>query len=151
MGAYLVVANETLLSPELKEVLVERAQQDSAASFVILVPATPPNYLVEHREGDPRELAQSRASGARNELEAMGLRIGRVAVGDASPMVSIREEIEKDPAYKGIIVGTHPSGISRWLQADVPAEAEKLGLPVTHVVVESVHKRHPNYRPRSPD
>jgi hypothetical protein len=151
MGTYLVVGNETIVSPELKAALKEQAQQDGEAEFVLLLPATPVPNLLLREEGDPKQLAERRGASAQAELQKQGLRVSRALVGDASPMVSISEEVANNAAYKGIILGTHPPGISRWLEMDVPAKAKELGLPVTHMVVESVFQRTPEYHPRSPD
>ena len=45
MGNYLVVANQTLLSPELTDGLLKAIEEDSAARFVLVVPAPIPRTL----------------------------------------------------------------------------------------------------------
>jgi hypothetical protein len=107
--------------------------------------------MLLHAEGNPRDLAISRAGGAEAELKRDGLQVERTVIGEESPITSIVEEVAIHPEYAGIIIGTHPPGVSRWLDMGVVDRARELGPPVDHVVVDSVLARAPSYQPRSPD
>jgi len=138
MSQILVVAYETASSPELRAVLLTRANADSEAVITLLVPATPVRYLLLQRKGRARETAQHMALSARSQLEAAGVSVADALVGNADPIVAIREELAAKAGYRSIVICTHPADVSRWLKAGVPRRAEDFGLPVTHVVVRSV-------------
>ena len=55
-------------------------------------------------------------------------------VGDADPMVAVQDAW--DPRrFDEVIVATLPTGVSRWMAADLPHRVERLtGARVTHVV-----------------
>jgi cytosine/adenosine deaminase-related metal-dependent hydrolase len=63
-------------------------------------------------------------------LEADGV------VGDSNPLTAVRETW--DPAkFDEIVVSTLPTGVSRWLQIDLPHQVERVtGVPCEHVVAE---------------
>ena len=138
MSRYLVVAFETMTSPELRAALTQRAHIDPEGSFGLLVPATPRRHLLVRREGEAKEIAGRMADSAKSQLELAGLTVRRAIVGRASPLTAIADELAADPGYSSIIICTHPADISRWLRAGVPVKAQQFGLPVTHIVVKSV-------------
>ena len=139
MGRYLVVAHQTAASPELLNKVRELISADSAAEFVLLVPATPPRHLLAHTEGEAQHVARQVADSARAHLEEAGATVGRAEVGDEAPLLAIEDELRDHPArYEAIIVSTLPLGLSRWLGLDLPHQVEKkFGLPVIHVVSQA--------------
>jgi hypothetical protein len=119
----LVVAHRTAATPRLLEQVRARAKQEPC-SFVLLVPR--PYWDPETEEAAKViELALpllEEAAGA--HVEAM--------VGDTDPLVAIKSALERSP-FDEVIVSTLPHRVSHWLRLDLPAQVERLGLPVTVV------------------
>jgi bacterioferritin (cytochrome b1) len=140
MTRYLVLGNQTASSPELSEAIGQILQQDTEAEFVLLVPATPVEDLLEWQPDDSEAVARRTGEAARAQLETIGARVVRVEVGDPLPSKAIENELERQRgAYDRIIISTLPIQRSRWLALDQPRRIEKrFGLPVTHVVGHSV-------------
>jgi bacterioferritin (cytochrome b1) len=140
MTRYLVLANQTASSPELSAAIKQILLQDSDAEFVLLVPATPVEDLLEWQPDDSETVAKRTGEAAKAQLEAIGARVVRVEVGDPLPSKAIEEELGRQrEAYGGVIISTLPIQRSRWLALDQPRRIERrFGLPVTHVVGHSV-------------
>src|SRR5919202_684336 len=140
MTRYLVLASQTASSPELSDAIGRILQHDTDAEFVLLIPATPVEDLLEWQPDDGDTVAKRTGEAARAHLEAIGARVVRVAVGDPLPSKAIEDELGRQrEAYAGIIISTLPIQRSRWLALDQPRRIEKrFGLPVTHVVGHSV-------------
>jgi bacterioferritin len=140
MARYLVLANQTAASQELSEAIGRILQEDSDAEFVLLVPATPVEDLLDWQPEDSQTVAQRTGETARAQLEASGARVVRVVIGDPLPSKAIEDELEgKREAYDRIIISTLPIQRSRWLQLDQPRRIERrFGVPVTHVIGRSV-------------
>lgn len=138
MSNYLVVAHQTATSFELLDRLCDLAAGDSLAVFTILVPATPVNHLLVWEEGETQQIAQSKGEEAKALFEGRGLNVIGTAVGDASPLLAIGDELRRRPNnYDAIVLSTLPPGISRWLRLDAHNRAErKFNLPVNHVVAQ---------------
>jgi hypothetical protein len=119
----LVIANQTAGSDELLAEMKGRAAAGPIA-FMLLLPAGPSG----------RDQAGSRLQAAIDRMQGEGLEVeGRLA-HDSDPLGAVHEAW--DPrAYDEIIVSTFPTGVSRWLQADLPHRVAKLtDAPVKHVV-----------------
>lgn len=131
MRSYLVVGNQTLDSPTLAAAIVERAGQ-GAATFHVVVPATPVQRGLTWDEDEAREVARER-------LEAMLARLKALAVeatgeiGAPDPIEAVEDAI-RDRELDEILLSTLPSGISRWLGQDVPTRL-KGSVPVPVVVL----------------
>jgi bacterioferritin (cytochrome b1) len=140
MPRYLVLANQTAASPELTSVIKEIVAQDSDTEFVLLVPATPVEDLLDWQDGDSETVARRTAQVAKEHLEGVGARVIRIEVGDPSPVKAIEEELQRHQEnYHGIIISTLPLQRSRWVALDQPRRIERrFKLPVTHVVGHSV-------------
>ena len=137
MAKYLVVANQTALSAELKKALFERTALDGAAEFVLVVPATPVETLVSLEEGQARQIAPRRAGRALTELTEAGLPIVGALVGAASLFEAIEEAFSAGK-YSGIVLCTFPEGASRWLRPGLIEDLERaFKVEVTHVT--SIH------------
>jgi hypothetical protein len=119
----LVVANRTAASDDLIETLRRRARS-GPTSFTLLVPA-PPSRRAEARDRLDDALARMRAEG----LEV----VGKLGV-DSNPMFALCEEW--DPArFDEIVISTFPSGVSHWLNLDLPQRVARFtDAPVEHVV-----------------
>jgi hypothetical protein len=120
----LVVANVTATSDELLDALKERAAREAAA-FTLIVPATP--------FGGGRAAAAKQLAEALEHMRDGGLEV-EGSVGDADPMTAVTESW--DPRrYDEIILATLPTGVSKWLQADLPHRVAKFtGAQVVHIV-----------------
>jgi bacterioferritin len=140
MARYLVLANQTASSPELSATVEKLVQQDPGTEFVLLVPATPVEDLLDWQPDDSETVARRTGEAAKAHLEALGAKVVRVEVGDPSPLKAIEDEMERRrESYDGIIISTLPIQRSRWLALDQPRRIERrFRLPVTHVVGRSV-------------
>ncbi len=137
MARYLVVAHETVTSPELlKQVRLVR-EQDADAEFVLLVPATPVRHLLFRRgdEHDAETVARKRIHRAQALFAKKGLPLADARVGAADPGEAVDEEVAAHPGYAGFVISTLPAEKSRWLRMDLPRRVRaRYGLPVHHVV-----------------
>jgi hypothetical protein len=135
----LVIANVTASSPDLVEVLKERAAQ-GPIDLTLLMPATSIGFAGrEETEGRMNEaLGHWREAG----LECTGI------VGDPDPVVALHESW--DPrAYDEVIVSTLPGQTSKWLKSDLPRRVGQItGLSVKHVT--SRERKTPQYGPPPP-
>ena len=139
----LVVANVTATSDELLGALRERAARDRCA-FMLIVPA--PGVGRTGQEAAERTLAD-----ALERLRAEGLDADG-AVGDHDPLAAI-DEVWDPTRYDEVVISTLPTGVSKWLQVDLPHRAERAtGVPVAHVVAEpqrAAPRTEPVRRPES--
>ncbi len=117
----LVVANQTVDSPDLLSALAERAQQGSI-HVTLLVPV-----LWSERE-DARARLEDACAGLRERgIESEGV------LGDADPMVAV-QEVWNPGHFDEIVVSTFATGASRWMQVDLPHRIAKLtDCTVRHV------------------
>ena len=129
MGRVLVVANETLRSEELYDVVVARASAGHTVRFA--VPLRIPVYadvgglgmygFVSLEAGDADAIEQdgcARLDEVLHRLERDGVRAsGRVYCVD--PMVAVERELDRHLVDE-IVVSTKARSISRWLGVDVP-------------------------------
>jgi hypothetical protein len=135
MARHLIVAHQTAGSPELVDRVLELAERDPKAEFVLLVPATPTGHLLHWEEGEARQLATLRAREASEALRTAGVEVVAARVGSHSPLEAVADELSMQPDYAGIVVSTFPPGLSRWLRVDLPNQLRRrFRLPVEHVV-----------------
>jgi bacterioferritin len=140
MQRFLVLANQTASSPELTSAVREIIKKDAATEFVLLVPATPVEDLLDWQDGDSETVAKRTAQTAKEHLEGVGARVIRTEVGDPAPVKAIEDELQRhQQKYDGILISTLPLQRSRWVALDQPRRIERrFKLPVTHVVGHSV-------------
>ena len=130
----LVVANQTACGTELLDAVKAR-KESGPCNFTLLVPATPPHEHATWTEGDAKAIARGRMAAAIERFLAEGAAVEGV-VGDANPVRAIDDVLIAHP-HDEIILSTLPSGISRWLNKDLPHRVEqRFGLPVTTVISE---------------
>lgn len=127
----LVIANRTADSDQLLEAL-ERRTRTGPVKFSLLVPCGP----------SAREEARARLDEAVRRMRAAGLDVEGTLARGSDPLVAVHEAW--DPAtYDEIIVCTLPTGVSKWLQVDLPHRVAKLtDAPVTHVVAPEAQSAH---------
>src|SRR5918992_4921270 len=140
MSRYLILANQTASSPELSSAVRELIKKDTDAEFVLLVPATPVEDLLDWQDGDSETIAKRTARAAKEHLEGLGARVARAEVGDPAPVKAIEDELQRhQEKYHGIVISTLPLQRSRWVTLDQPRRIERrFKLPVIHVVGHSV-------------
>ena len=140
MPRYLVLANQTASSPELTSAVRKMVEKKADTEFVLLVPATPVEDLLDWQDGDNETIAKRTAQAAKEHLEGMGAKVVRTEVGDPSPIKAIEDELQRhQEKYDGIVISTLPLQRSRWVALDQPRRIERrFKLPVTHVVGHSV-------------
>lgn len=144
MARYLIIANQTAETHELRAEVRALARREPEAEFTLLVPATPAARLLVPEEGGTSEVSRRHGESARERLTADGVRVVEVRIGDADPCTATADELRRQPGYVGILVATLPWGISHWLEPD-PGEVDLIarlrelapGLIITHVVAES--------------
>jgi bacterioferritin len=140
MPRILILANQTASSPELTNAVREIIKKDPATEFVLLVPATPVEDLLDWQDGDNDAVAKRTAQTAKEHWEGVGANVTRTEVGDPSPVKAIEDELQRhEQTYDGIVISTLPLQRSRWVALDQPRRIERrFKLPVTHVVGHSV-------------
>lgn len=123
----LVVANVTADSDELISALRDRAERDHCA-FTLVVPAPGVGPL-------GREAAERTLVAALERMRAAGLEANG-SVGDHDPLAAI-DEVWDPTRFDEVVISTLPTGVSKWLQVDLPHRAQRsTGVPVVHVVSE---------------
>ena len=144
---YLVVANQTLASPGLGQLLEEKLARFPSEFHVLVPQAVSTSLLIDPMTGlsgpagqpfarDAEELAHSEAS---DRLDSFLVGYGDQAslsgeVALADPMTAIRAVMTRS-SFDEIIISTQPVGISRWLKLDLPHRVERaFHLPVTTLV-----------------
>jgi len=140
MANVLVLAYQTVTSKELIEGLQSFSQKHPGTNFVLVIPATPIEDLLDAPYGatDRVAIAEAAAEAGTQALLSAGVEVVNTVVGDSAPLVAIGDELRRGQYnYDGIIVSTFPTTISHWLRQDLPAQAERrYGLPVTHIIAE---------------
>jgi len=132
MARYLIVANQTL-SGELLMERVRKLLTEGPCRFHVVVPATNTKDQAFHIEGAAHAVAEKRLETALERFRAVGAEV-EGEVGDASPMLAVRDCFIAESHYDGVIISTLPPGASRWLKQDLPHRLERtFGIPVTHL------------------
>ena len=147
---YLIVANQTLVSHALHE-LVDEKVAAGPAEFHILAPQARrslPSFVGDPLSGfidshaaetqqelddiDRRE-AGERLATFRHVFSGLGRSLtGEVGVGD--PVAAVRRAMERS-TFDEIIVSTLPPGVSRWLKRDLSSRLERaFSIPVTSLL-----------------
>jgi hypothetical protein len=124
----LVIANHTVDSEEVRAAILGRA-----AAGPLQVTLVAPASGGARSMGEQRAVTAQRLERAVRRLREAGVAVEGV-VGDADPMVAVQEAW--DPRrFDEIIVATLPTGVSRWMAADLPHRVERFsGARVAHVV-----------------
>ncbi len=129
----LVVANTTCAGSELFREIRERVDE---TDVLIVAPALTSRLRYWMSDEDAGTVAaQRRLSASIEQCESAGVAV-RGALGDADPLAATDDAVRTfDPDE--IIIATHPSARSNWLEHGVVAQArERFGVPITHVEVD---------------
>jgi hypothetical protein len=132
----LVVANETVGGGALLEEIRKRCRGRSSEILVVTPALTASRAAHWASDVDEAiELARRRMELSLIEIDRLGLK-AKGEIGDSDPNVAIEDALRVFPADE-ILISTHPSDRSRWLEAGVVERARaEVELPVTHVVVD---------------
>lgn len=137
MPNYLVVAHQTADSDELIGAVKELVDREPDAQFWLVVPATPVEHLFIWTEGETQKVAEERARVARSAIGAIGAHVVDAVVGDADPVLAVKDFLLTQ-AFDAILIATLPPGISRWIRMDVVHRLQReVDLPILHVLAES--------------
>ncbi len=131
----LVVANETVVSPALVELIEERAK-DADVIVTVLAPVNQPRqgYVVYY--DTRRAAARRRLDRTLDLLRKAGVHADGVVV-ESDPVSALRDAIEQLQPDE-VIVSTHPQQKSGWLRRNAVEQMHRVagGLPFRHVVVD---------------
>jgi GABA permease len=128
MTKLLVIANRTVESEEIRNAIISRAAA-GPVEVTLVAPASSGAGSMSAR----RTVTAQRLERALQGLTDAGVPAEGV-VGDPDPMVAVQDAW--DPRrYDEVIVATLPTGVSRWMAADLPHRVERMtGARVTHIV-----------------
>ena len=131
MRRCLIVANQTLMSAQLREEVLRRRDAGDH-EFHVVVPATHAHGTALWTEGQALAHAREALDEGLGHFRADGI-YATGEVGDADPVLAVNDVVTRRDVDE-IIVSTLPLGVSKWLKRDLPHRLERrFGLPVTHV------------------
>jgi len=136
MARYMLVANQTVESEELRQAALSIVSDDRAAEFTLVVPATRVVRGLMWDEVETKAVAQSRLEAGMKLLNAAGCNVLEGRVGDEDPVLAIEDELRRQ-RYAGIVISTLPPGVSRWLKLDIISRIQRR-LPPERLVVHVV-------------
>ena len=136
----LVVANETVVSKALVDLIEEKAK-DGNVRATVLAPVNPPRqgYVVYY---DTRRAAARRRLDKTLELLRSHHVPASGVVVETDPVSALRDAIDQLEPDE-IIVSTHPQQKSGWLRRDAVEQMRRVAgtLPFEHVVVDVAAER----------
>jgi hypothetical protein len=136
--SYLVVANQTLGGPKLRDEITKRLTA-GPSSFYVLVPNT--RIAAYEPAGlapmpDTTEEAQHRLDQLLANLHNLGVK-AEGALGDANPLKAIAEVLASRQ-FDEVLLSTLPHHVSKWLRMDLPHRVQRrFGLPVTTIITST--------------
>jgi hypothetical protein len=136
MPNYMLVANQTIQSVELRDAALELQARDPAAEMTLIVPATRVVRGLIWDEDETRAAARSRVEEGLALLKAARINVVEGRVGDEDPVLAVEDELRRR-RYAGIVISTLPPGVSRWLKLDVVSRIQRR-LPPERLVVHVV-------------
>lgn len=126
-----IVAHRTAATPRLLEAVRKRAQHGPCV-FTLVVPRP-------YWDPDTEEVALVLELAVPLLEEAAGGHV-EVIVGDADPLVAVKQALEQTP-FEEAIVSTLPERVSQWLRRDLPQRIRQLGIPVTVVTAKQSDRK----------
>ena len=133
MARYLLVANQTIQTPELVDAALRLQDGDLGAEFALVVPATRVVRGLIWDEVETKVAARAALEAGLTFLRAAGCRVVDGQVGDEDPVLAVEDELRRT-RYRGVIVSTLPPGISRWLRLDVLSRLKRRLSPTISIV-----------------
>ena len=136
----LVVANETVVSPALVELIEEKAK-DGAVYVTVLAPINQPRqgYVVYY--DTRRAAARRRLEKTLDLLRSAGVPADGIVV-ESDPVSALQDAIHQLEPDE-IVVSTHPQQKSGWLRRNAVEQMRRVAgdLPFQHVVVDLAAER----------
>jgi hypothetical protein len=140
MRRYLVIANQTLATHQLRQELLLRAEEGESL-FHFLVPNTAREHYspawadYEGAIETGTEGAKARLRFALATVRAAGA-CALGALGDPDPLEAVKLQVQCS-AYDEIMVSMLPDGSSRWLDVDLPSRISAFTrIPVTTITAK---------------
>ena len=136
MARYMLVANQTARSPELRDEALRLQSGDDLAALTLVVPATRVVHGLTWDEAETKAVARERLAAGIEFLRAAGCRDVDGCVGDEDPVLAVEDELRRR-RYAGIVISTLPPGLSRWLKLDVVSRIKRrvpAGRLVIHII-----------------
>jgi hypothetical protein len=131
MRSYLIVGNETLAGESLAQAINERLAEGPLRARVV-VPLTPVGGRLTWDEQESMVVALARLEEALGRLRTLGIEADG-EVGDRDPILAVKDAMRGHDIDE-VILSTLPTGVSRWLGADVPGRLrDAVTVPVTVV------------------
>jgi hypothetical protein len=135
MSTVVVLANETLASRSLVDLVRDRAQKGDEPRMVLVAPMARPSSGLVAYDDVLRDAAQHRIDTAIAALAKDGVQ-AEGEVMDPDPFNAAMDAVREFRPSE-IIISTHPETRSGWLRRDlVDRVQEAAGVPVEHVVVD---------------
>lgn len=137
----LIIANKTLGGAEMLDRVRRLNTPAGAASFYLLVPATPVGES-PWEGGDFRRQAGVEEAGRKLEkglelISEVGAEVDG-EVGETDPIDAVRALFDRGLSFDRILLSTFTVGLSRWLRLDVPHRLGRLtDLPTEHIESEA--------------
>jgi len=124
----LVIANRTIDANEIRDAIVSRAAGGPLEVTLVAPVLSGAGSMPARRTATALRLDQ-----AVRRLSEAGVKAEAI-VGDADPIVAVQDAW--DPRrFDEVIVVTPPTGVPRWMPADLPHRVERLtAARVTHIV-----------------
>jgi hypothetical protein len=131
MRSYLIVGNETLSGESLAHAINDRLAEGPMRARVV-VPLTRIGGRLTWDENESMVVAETRLEEMLGRLRALGIEADG-EVGDRDPILAVKDAM-RGREIDEIILSTLPTGVSRWLGADVPGRLrDAVTVPVTVV------------------
>ncbi|HEU5363779.1 MAG TPA: hypothetical protein VFU56_10580 [Gaiellaceae bacterium] len=134
MAHMLVIANETVASRGLLDVLRDRDPAD--CRFTVIAPVNEPNQGYVVYEDTRRASARRRLEKTLKALREAGYAAQGFVV-ETGPVQAVKDALAQlEPGVDEIVVSTHPEERSGWMRRNVLEDVERAAgdRPVTHVV-----------------
>jgi len=137
----LVIANETVATPDVQWLVGEHAGGDGADVLVVAPALSGRLAYWASDDTRSRRAAEARLRQCLEALHGAGIE-AEGAVGDADPLLALADALALFPADE-VVIATHSPGRSSWLEKNVVARARtRFHTPIHHLVVEGDGHRH---------
>jgi hypothetical protein len=141
MRHIVVIANETVVSKALVDLIEEKAGRDGDVTVTVVAPVNQPRqgYVVYY--DTRRAAARRRLDRTLDLLHGAGVRANGVVV-ECDPVSALRDAIDQLEPDE-VVVSTHPQPKSGWLRRNAVEQMRRVAgdLPFEHVVVDLNEER----------
>ncbi|MFN0154434.1 MAG: hypothetical protein ACKVUT_08645 [Gaiella sp.] len=132
----LVVANETVGAPLVRETVASRVSPPGGRVFVVCPALNSRLRTWVSDEDAARRHAELRLATTLEAFRSLGIEADGM-IGDGDPLQAVEDALRVFPADE-LVVSTHPPGRSNWLESGVVDRIRRrVAMPVTHLVPEA--------------